>query len=144
MPTRSRASSIRRRLASQIANANIPRSLVTHCGPQASYAASITSVSDVRSEPVAERLKLDPQLPVVVDLTVVGDPRGAVLGRHRLRAALEVDDGQSPMSQRYRPVDVESLTVRAPMCQAVSHLPQQPTIDSYVVATKDPGDPAHA
>ena len=90
--------------------------------PPGSYAASTTSVSEDFGTG-GRALELRPQLPEVVDLTIVRDPRGAVLGRHRLHPALEVNDGESPMSQPDRPVDMKSFTVRAPMCQAVRHPP---------------------
>ena len=48
---------------------------------------------------MARRLELVPQLRRVEDLAVVDDRERAVLDRHRLRAALDVDDGQAPADE---------------------------------------------
>ena len=45
IPNRSRASSSVRALASQMANANIPRKRSTHAGPSSSYKCRMVSVS---------------------------------------------------------------------------------------------------
>jgi hypothetical protein len=54
---------------------------------------------------VPASLELLAQLHVVVDLTVGDHPDGAVFIRNRLRAALEVDDGQTAMSEYAPTVD---------------------------------------
>ena len=47
------------------------------------------------AEVVAHRFELGPQLPVVVDLAVVGDVDEPVVGAHRLVAADQVDDAEA-------------------------------------------------
>ena len=59
----------------------------------------MTSVSDVAAEPVAARDQLRAQLDVVEDLAVEGDPDRAVVIRHRLRAAGEIDDREPRMGE---------------------------------------------
>ncbi len=51
MPKKSRAQNSSRASASQMANANMPRSRVRHARPQARYATSSTSVSDWVAKP---------------------------------------------------------------------------------------------
>ena len=47
----------------------------------------------------AQRLQLGAQLGEIVDLAIVGDGQRAVLARHRLRRARNVDDRQAPMPE---------------------------------------------
>ena len=60
----------------------------------------------------------------VVDLAVEHNGQAVVLVEHRLPAALQVDDGQPPVAQCHRAVDVMALAVRAAVGDAVGHLLQ--------------------
>ncbi len=64
----------------------------------------------VRRGPVtmALRLQVAPQLQLVVELAVVADPDRAVLVRHRLSTAGDVDDREPAMPQRDRAVAVDT------------------------------------
>ena len=59
-------------------------------------------------------LELFPQLGLVVELAVVGDPDRAVLVGHRLGAAGDVDDRQPAMSERRRSVDSRNPSPSGP------------------------------
>jgi hypothetical protein len=79
------------------------------------------------AELVAAAGELGPQLAEVVGLAAVGerDQVAAVLGvRHRLPAALEVDDGQPPVAEPGRPVEVEALVVGAAAGHGGGHVAQ--------------------
>src|ERR1700687_5046326 len=52
-------------------------------------------------EPVAERLKLGPELARIIDLAVIGDDVAPAGGTHRLRAGRrQIDDGETGKSKR--------------------------------------------
>src|SRR5579859_958737 len=51
------------------------------------------------AEPMTGPLQLMPQRDVIVDLTVVSDPDILTLVCHRLSAAFEIEDAQSPVAQ---------------------------------------------
>ena len=57
-------------------------------------------------EDVASRLEPGSQLGVVIKLAVIGNPDGAVLVGHRLRAAVDVDDRQPTMPESGCPLAV--------------------------------------
>ena len=59
------------------------------------------------------------KFPVIVDFTVEGERMAAVA--HGLRAAGQVDDGETTMPQADRSVEADALTVRAAPGHAVEH-----------------------
>src|SRR5947209_5162328 len=79
----------------------------------------------MRAERMAARGELVPKLLVVVDLAVEDDMHRAELVSQRLRAALEVDDGQPPHPER----DVSVLPEALPVGSAVSHRSDHPAQD---------------
>ena len=83
---------------------------------------------------------------VVVDLAVEDDPERAGLVGHRLVAALDVDDAQTPMAQMSPGVVIEAEIVRAAMADRVGHSPQGRSGPSLVLGRHryKSGNPAHA
>jgi hypothetical protein len=63
-----------------------------------------------------------PQFLVVVDLTVEDDPDRAIRIAHRLLAAVQIDDAQTPMTQRDVTTQENPFVVRPAVSQAPSHL----------------------
>jgi len=61
---------------------------------------------------------------VVVDLAVKGDPPRAGLVRHRLVAALDIDDAEPPLGQMCPGVVIEAEVVRAAVSDRLRHAPQ--------------------
>ncbi len=70
---------------------------------------------------VSGALQLRPQVGMVEDLAVVGDPQRAVLVGHRLGAGSEVDDAQATVSESYSVIFVETISVRPAVGNDVSH-----------------------
>ncbi len=100
----------------------------------------------VRRRPVAMplRLQLPAQLQLVVQLAVVGHPDRTVLVRQRLGTAGHVDDREPPMPQRRRPIDVESLAVRAPVPERGRHPLQDAPVGPPSIVADVARDSAHA
>ena len=71
--------------------------------------------------------KLLSALPMVVDLAVKDYRR--IAASHRLNAARDIDDAQTPMPKPYIPVNVHSRIVRPAMFQYITHSDEQPLID---------------
>jgi len=68
-------------------------------------------------------LQVSPQVQVVVDFAIVGDPDCAILVAHRLVAGGgEVNDGQTAMAQADGAADPAPLIVRATVTQDTVHL----------------------
>ena len=66
-------------------------------------------MSDRVRETWSPRVQLSPQLDVVVDLAVIGDDVSTARIGHRLRAEVQIDDGQTPVTKRERRLTPESL-----------------------------------
>src|SRR5882724_9783614 len=96
-----------------------------------------------RAKPVSQSAELRPQLLEVVDLTVVGDPRRAVLGGHRLGPALEIDDGEPAVSEPDRSFDMKPFTVRAAVNQTVRHPPDGCPLDGRPASIQNTGNATH-
>jgi hypothetical protein len=60
-------------------------------------------------------------LMVVVKLAVEGDPYRAILVGHRLEAAREIHDRESPSPQENAGLSVDPLRVRAPVRDGTGH-----------------------
>src|SRR5437870_9563115 len=82
-----------------------------------------------RAEPMAACLERLPQLAIVVDLAVAHDAHGARLVLERLRAALDVDDGEPAMAERGLRVAPPSLPVRPAVGERGGHPPHEPGVD---------------
>ena len=61
--------------------------------------------------------QLRPQLDVVVDLAVIGDDVSTARIGHRLRAEVQIDDGQTPVTERERRLTPKSPTIGTAMHQ---------------------------
>ena len=120
LPRRSRASSSRRRGASQIANANMPRSLLDERRPVQAVqlrAAPRCRSASASGTPAARSSAA--QLAEVVDLAVEHQHDLPVGAEHRLvRARRQVDDRQARVAQRGRAAAVNAGRVRAAVMQA--------------------------
>src|SRR5262249_43534780 len=88
--------------------------------------------------------QLRSQFRVVIDLAVEDNPDGAVLVGHRLTAAFDVHDCQSPMSQPDRSPHHRAGAIGTAMSKRVSH-PHQPMLLGTFARIKFhyPGDAAH-
>ena len=143
MPKRSRASSRRRRRASQRAKPNMPRR------GEAVRAVLLVEVDDdldvgAGAEAVAAGGELFAQLLEVVDLAVADDGDCAVLVRDRLITGLEIDDAEAPEAQTDAGREVEALAVGAAMAQTVGHPLEHVAVDRpHRVRVDDTADPAH-
>ena len=67
---------------------------------------------------------------VVEDLAVERDPQGAVIVRHRLTAACEINDAQARVPEAHARLDMDAPIVGAAMIEHRSHLHQTIGIDS--------------
>ena len=77
------------------------------------------------AEAVAQRFEFRHQLLEVVDLAVEHHRDAAVLVEHRLLAAGDVDDRQTPVAQRQPRLEVVAALIRAAMVLGVVHAPHQ-------------------
>src|SRR5580704_2216729 len=84
------------------------------------------------------------QLYVVEDFPVKSYPQPAVDTRHRLSAALQIDDAKAGMGQACATREVQGARVRAPMMQGRNHLPELMRIRSTAVQFQYSRDAAHA
>src|SRR5690606_32817563 len=98
-----------------------------------------------RAETVAAGFEIGPQIAMVVDLTVEDDPDRPVFVGHRLPAAGQVDDGQTPMAERDPLVVVEAVAVGAPMGDGLVHAAYGVAHRGlqWRVETEGSGDSAH-
>jgi hypothetical protein len=92
---------------------------------------------------MAERFKLGPQFRIVIDLAVEDDGNRAVLVEHRLVPAIYVDDRKAAMAEADASFEMETVTVRAAMCQRVGHSAQQDGVN-LVFRMKNSSQSAHA
>ena len=67
------------------------------------------------------------EAPVVVDLAVEDDPDRAILVRHGLLAAVEVDDAQPAHAEPHAVAEVDALLVGSSMGHRPAHGPQSPS-----------------
>src|SRR6185295_15297616 len=97
------------------------------------------------AELVAARQEIFAQRPMVVDLTVEDDPAGAVLVRHRLRAAGAIDDRQPRVAERRTRIGERALAVRTTMMKRVRHLADGVANRRIQIAVRadDAADTAH-
>ena len=132
------------RLRSHSAKANMPRKRSTQSSPQASQACTITSVSLLGVEDVAQRLQLGDQLLVVVDLAVEDDDHRAVFVEQRLLAGGDVDDRQPPVAEAHAGLEVQAAFVRAAVGLRVVHALQHRAVHlARAAGVEDAGDAAH-
>ncbi len=100
------------------------------------------------AEGVTAALQFGAQLTVVVDLAAVGGgEQGAAVVRdgHGLPSALEVDDGQPPVSEGGVGVEPGTGGVRAAAAHGVGHrLDRAPVVGEVPVVGDPSGDSAHA
>ena len=100
-------------------------------------------------ETVPGGFELAPELTVVVDLAVEDDPDGAVFVVNRLVPSRQIDDAQTPHSQRHAVGRINSLIVRAAVPDDVTHLMRKRMrcIRRQRIAGRsrfdEPGDAAH-
>jgi hypothetical protein len=66
-------------------------------------------------------LEYGPQVRVVEDLAVIGDPQTAVLVRHRLLARSQIHDTEPPMAERSPVVLIEAGIVGPAVADNVRH-----------------------
>src|SRR5205807_1590955 len=76
---------------------------------------------------------------VVIELAIENDADVAVLIRHRLMPAGDVDDAQTTDAERDTVGHIASAIVRTAMCQRVGHGPD----DRQVTRADNAGYPAH-
>ena len=143
MPRWSRASSIRRFVASQMANANMPLNRWTQA-----LAPLLIGVDDdlgigTGSERMAELDQLLAQFDEVVDLAVEDHLDRAVLVAHRLRSAFDVDDAQAPVAERCGLVHEVAFAVGAAVRQRFRHSNQKRPLRWRTGAVEDACDSAH-
>ena len=74
-----------------------------------------------RSEDVPASLQLQSQFPKVVDLAVENDPNGRLPVRHRLVAAVQIDDGKAPKTQADAAGAIRAVVVGTTMCNRCGH-----------------------
>src|SRR2546429_7076819 len=95
------------------------------------------------AEPMATCLEPHAELAIVVDLAVAHDPHGARLVLERLRAALQVDDGEPAMPERRLPVGPPPLTVRTAVGERAGHPADEPEVDGPRPDADQARDTAH-
>ena len=94
-------------------------------------------------EPVSQRRQFLAKLEVVEDLAVECDRQPPAGGEHRLRAAFDVDDAQTRVSERHRAVAVDGARVGAPVTERGNHLGHSADVRGTVVEVNDSGNSAH-
>ena len=77
---------------------------------------------------------------MVVNLAVEHGPDALVLVRHRLRAAVDVDDGEAALAQADRPFDPQPFAVRAAVVQHVPHALEPRLVDEFPRIHADDAD----
>jgi hypothetical protein len=82
--------------------------------------------------------------PMVVDLSIEGNPHAVVLIRHRLVAARNIDDRQTAMSETDRPIEPQARAVRPSMLLDLRHPHQTSALRPIThIALHNPGNGAH-
>ena len=99
MPIASRATTRRRRTASQMARPNMPFETLEHAGSPLLVPVDNNLGVRLRSKAMPLLLEDRAQLLEVVDLPVEDDPRRPIVIRHRLMPAREIDDRETPESE---------------------------------------------
>ena len=97
-----------------------------------------------RAEGVAESFEDVPYLDVVVDLAVKRQPVAAVVARHRLRAAGEVDDAEACVGQAGGAQRPDDLRVRPAMAHQADHAAQGLAVYRRAISVHDSCDATHA
>ncbi len=104
----------------------------------------MTSVSELRAEPVAAGLQFGPQFLEVVDLAVEDNPDRLLGIGHRLMPSAEVDDGQAAEAESERTGEEIPLVVRAAMGDGSRHPDHGLPVDGFVGSEiKLAGNAAH-
>src|SRR5215831_13613016 len=83
------------------------------------------------------------QFDVVKDLAVEGDPQIAIVDRHRLMAAGEIDNAQPRVRQTYFVLRKHAAAVRSAMPERRDHRLEQPGVRRSAVKFKNSCDSAH-
>jgi hypothetical protein len=93
---------------------------------------------------VATRLKIAPQLLVIVDFSIEDDPEVAVFVRNWLMPSLHVYDAQAAHSQADVFLDENALIVRTTMNDLLIHHVERFTLDALTPIRKhDAADTTH-
>ncbi len=93
--------------------------------------------------PMARALQSGPQIGVIKDFAVVDDKFAFGLIAHRLMAAGEVDNAQTPMAEGRMGVNVVAVIVRTAMRNGFGHAPQHGFGIRQRLNGGETGDPAH-
>ena len=88
-------------------------------------------------------LQFGPQIGMIEDFAVVGDPQRAVLVGHRLGAGRQVNDAQAAVAESHAIVFVEAVTVRAAVADDVGHAANRRRAFSAAIRHHRPRDAAH-
>ena len=92
----------------------------------------------------ALRLQFGAQFGEIVDLAIIGDGQRAIGAGHRLRAAGDIDDRQTPMAQPHPRRGPHARSVGAAMRLRIGHRGDAGRIDRLGCGgIEDPGDAAH-
>lgn len=95
-----------------------------------------------RPEPVPPVLQLGTQLAEIVDFTVIGERDRLVVARHRLRAALDVDDREAEMTKADAGRGPFTRTVGTAMRHRVQHRADARRVDRlcrlHMINARDP------
>src|SRR5438034_7259560 len=83
------------------------------------------------------------KLEVVEDLTIERDPERAVLVRHRLLSARDVENAEPGMGEPRMRLDVDTAVVGAAMAQQRDHIGEAASVDLTPMGGDDSGNPTH-
>jgi hypothetical protein len=93
---------------------------------------------------VTTRFKIGAQVAVVVNFSVVNDPKAFVLVRNGLVTCLEVNDAEPPHRQSDVPFHKKAVIVRPTMLDSAAHLGQRVAVRSLPgVPVEDSADSTH-
>ena len=98
----------------------------------------------IGAEDRALGLQLGANLLKIIDFAIVGDGDALVGGKHRLRAAAEIDDRQPAMAEADAGRRPHPRSIRPAMREHVRHRADPRRIDGFARGrVEQPGDPAH-
>lgn len=97
----------------------------------------------VRAEDVAALFQVGAQLREIVDFPILDHPNSFIFVGDRLVAGVQVDDGQTPHSQPYAGVIIESVAVGAAVNDGRVHGFERGALDWGLVRVNDAADSAH-
>ncbi len=92
--------------------------------------------------PLGEQLL--PEIQIVVDLAVVGDPHCSVFVAHRLVSGCQIDDAQPAGAERDRSIEIDAVVVRSAMGERLVHRLDEIAIRQPTgIVEEDSVNPAH-